>query len=68
MCISVIQSNKDSPAIPRHAALDADVPVEVPAHLINRLCGSGFQSIVTGSLVSFSCPRIVLKILNVNHC
>jgi acetyl-CoA C-acetyltransferase len=30
----------------RHAALQAGVPVEVPAETINRVCGSGLQAVV----------------------
>ena len=33
----------------RHSALKAGVPQNVPACTINRLCGSGFQSIVYGA-------------------
>src|SRR5436853_5311898 len=33
----------------RHVALRAGVPVEVPAITVNRLCGSGMQSIVTAA-------------------
>lgn len=33
----------------RHVALQAGVPVEVPALTVNRLCGSGMQSVVTAA-------------------
>src|SRR5258705_2768248 len=33
----------------RHVALKAGVPVEVPALTVNRLCGSGIQSILSAS-------------------
>src|SRR2546430_408778 len=33
----------------RHVALRAGVPMEVPALTVNRLCGSGMQSIVTAA-------------------
>ncbi|CAH0382371.1 unnamed protein product [Bemisia tabaci] len=39
----------DSNFLPRHAALRAGVPIEKPALGVNRLCGSGFQSIVSGA-------------------
>ena len=32
----------------RDAALKAGIPVEVPALTVNRICGSGLQSIVSG--------------------
>ncbi len=33
----------------RHVALKAGLPVETPALTVNRLCGSGMQSIVSGA-------------------
>ena len=33
----------------RHVALKAGVPVEVPALTVNRLCGSGMQSVVSAA-------------------
>jgi acetyl-CoA acetyltransferase family protein len=33
----------------RHVALKAGVPIETPALTVNRLCGSGMQSIVTAA-------------------
>ena len=33
----------------RHAGLNAGIPQEVPMLTLNRLCGSGAQSIVSGS-------------------
>jgi acetyl-CoA acetyltransferase family protein len=33
----------------RHVALRAGVPIEVPALTVNRLCGSGMQSVVTAA-------------------
>ncbi|XP_011189864.1 3-ketoacyl-CoA thiolase, mitochondrial [Zeugodacus cucurbitae] len=35
--------------LPRHVSLNCGVPIEKPALAINRLCGSGFQSIVNGA-------------------
>ncbi|CAF1089812.1 unnamed protein product [Adineta ricciae] len=45
---NVMQSSSDAAYISRHAALRAGVPIHVPALTVNRLCGSGFQSIVSG--------------------
>ncbi|XP_015915604.1 3-ketoacyl-CoA thiolase, mitochondrial [Parasteatoda tepidariorum] len=42
-------SSRDGPYISRHVALSAGVPESVPCLTVNRLCGSGFQSIITGS-------------------
>ena len=33
----------------RHVALKAGIPIEVPALTVNRLCGSGMQSVVTAT-------------------
>src|SRR5512142_1012603 len=33
----------------RHVALKAGLPVETPALTVNRICGSGIQSIVSGA-------------------
>lgn len=41
-------SAADGAFLPRHVALKTGIPVEKPAYLVNRLCGSGFQSIVNG--------------------
>jgi len=46
----------------RHAALKSGVPIHVPAVTINRLCGSGFQSVVFGA------QEIVLGDANVVLC
>ncbi|CAK7311775.1 3-ketoacyl-CoA thiolase, mitochondrial [Vulpes lagopus] len=45
---NVIQSSSDAPYLARHVGLRVGVPKEVPAFVVNRLCGSGFQSIVSG--------------------
>ncbi|XP_066157043.1 3-ketoacyl-CoA thiolase, mitochondrial [Euwallacea fornicatus] len=38
----------DGAFVARHAALRAGVPITTPALSVNRLCGSGFQSIING--------------------
>src|SRR5438445_2515947 len=43
------QTSGDSLYGARHVALKAGLPVEIPALTVNRLCGSGMQSIVTGA-------------------
>ncbi|XP_018008175.1 3-ketoacyl-CoA thiolase, mitochondrial [Hyalella azteca] len=42
-------SDKDTGYISRHVGLRVGVPLEAPALTINRLCGSGFQAVVTGA-------------------
>jgi len=43
----VMQTGPKDQFMSRVAALNADIPVEVPALTLNRLCGSGVQSIVS---------------------
>jgi len=47
---NVIQSSPDAIYLARHVGLKAGVPQHVPALTVNRLCGSGFQSVVSGAL------------------
>lgn len=46
---NVIVSSKDAALTARHIALYAGIPEEVPALTLNRLCGSGLQSVVSGA-------------------
>lgn len=46
---NVIQTAPDAIYLPRHVGLKAQVPAEVPALGVNRLCGSGFQAFVTAA-------------------
>lgn len=41
---NVAQSGSDAPYLARHVALKMKMPVHTPAYIVNRLCGSGFQS------------------------
>jgi acetyl-CoA acetyltransferase family protein len=43
------QTSADALYGARHVALKAGVPVEKPALTVNRLCGSGIQSIISGA-------------------
>jgi len=43
------QTSADAIYLARHVSLRAGVPNTAPALTINRLCGSGFQSIVSGA-------------------
>ena len=45
----VITTNENSAYLARHIGLKAGVPQEVPALTLNRLCGSGMQSVVTAA-------------------
>ncbi len=45
-------SSVDAPYIARHVSLRCGIPIPVPALTVNRLCGSGFQSVINGAHVS----------------
>ena len=42
---SVAQASFDAYMLPRHIGLYAGVPHEVPAHLVQRVCGTGLEAI-----------------------
>lgn len=46
---NVIATSGNAAYLARHIALHAGVPKEVPAIILNRLCGSGLQSIVSAT-------------------
>lgn len=46
---NVLQSSLDAIYMARHVGLKAGIPQEVPALTVNRLCGSGFEAIVSGA-------------------
>jgi len=43
---NVAQTSIDAPYLARHVGLKAGVPLDKPALTVNRLCGSGFQSVI----------------------
>ena len=40
---SMAQASFDTFCLPRHVALYSDVPIEVPAHMVQRVCGTGIE-------------------------
>jgi len=64
ICGNVNQaSSKNGPYIARHIGLKLGIKVETPCLTVNRLCGSGFQSVVTGSQeISLDDADIVLAL------
>ncbi|MEB7770928.1 thiolase family protein [Kurthia gibsonii] len=46
---NVIATGKDAAYTARHIALLAGLPEEIPALTLNRLCGSGLQSVISGA-------------------
>jgi acetyl-CoA C-acetyltransferase len=47
---NVIQSSPDAAYLARHVGLRCEVPIPVPAYVVNRLCGSGFQAVINGAI------------------
>jgi acetyl-CoA C-acetyltransferase len=43
---NVGQTSFDAYVLPRHIALYSGVPVQVPAHLVQRVCGTGIEAIL----------------------
>lgn len=46
---NVVQTNTRDPYLARVAAIEAGLPISTPALTVNRLCGSGFQAIVSAA-------------------
>ncbi|WP_409341345.1 thiolase family protein [Paenibacillus sp. MBLB4367] len=46
---NVIPSSKDAAYLARHIGLRAGVPLESPAMVVNRLCGSGLQAVISAA-------------------
>lgn len=46
---NVIQSCPDAAYLARHVGLKSGIPIATPALTINRLCGSGFETLVQGA-------------------
>jgi acetyl-CoA acyltransferase 2 len=46
---NVLQTTSDTIYFARHVALKAGCSIETPALTVNRLCGSGFQAIISGA-------------------
>jgi acetyl-CoA acyltransferase 2 len=47
---NALQTAADSIYLARHIGLKSGVPLERPALTLNRLCGSGFQAVVSGAM------------------
>jgi len=46
---NVLQTSADAIYLARHVGIRAGVPIETPALIVNRLCGSGFEAVVQGA-------------------
>ena len=47
---NVMQTSKDAIYLARHIGLKVGAPIATPALTLNRLCGSGFQAVVSAAL------------------
>jgi acetyl-CoA C-acetyltransferase len=43
---NMAQASFDAYVLPRHIGLYSGVPIDVPAHLVQRVCGTGFEAIL----------------------
>src|SRR5262249_32560055 len=58
---NALQTSGDALYGARHVALRAGLPVEVPALTVNRLCGSGIQSIISAAqMIQLDEAQVVL--------
>jgi acetyl-CoA acyltransferase 2 len=46
---NVIPSSKDAAYLSRHVGLKSGIPIHTPALTVNRLCGSGFETVIQGA-------------------
>lgn len=49
MLANVGQSSADTYFLPRHISLYAGIPQSIPSIMLQRICGSGFETIVAGA-------------------
>ncbi len=45
---NVLQTSKDAVYLARHVGLSAGAPIETPALVVNRACGSGIEALIQG--------------------
>jgi acetyl-CoA C-acetyltransferase len=46
---NMTQSSFDACMLPRHVGLYAGVPIEAPAHMVQRVCGTGIEVLMQGA-------------------
>ncbi|HEY8594681.1 MAG TPA: thiolase family protein [Devosiaceae bacterium] len=60
---SMAQASFDAYVTPRHIGLYAGVPVDRPAHLVQRICGTGIEAIIqAGDAVSLKRAELALAV------
>ena len=48
---NVVQTSADAIYLARHVGLQAGLPERVPAVIVNRLCGSGFEAVIQAAMI-----------------
>jgi acetyl-CoA acyltransferase 2 len=48
---NVVQTSSDAIYLARHVGLRAGLPERVPAVIVNRLCGSGFEALIQAAMI-----------------
>jgi len=46
---NMAQASYDAYMLPRHIGLYSGVPIEVPAHMVQRVCGTGIEAVIQAS-------------------
>jgi acetyl-CoA C-acetyltransferase len=60
---NMAQSSFDAYYLPRHIGLYAGVPMSVPALMVHRLCGTGFETILTAAdQIALGRAKLVLSV------
>ena len=60
---NMAQSSFDAYVLPRHIGLYSGVPIEVPAHLVQRVCGTGMEVIIQAAdLIKLGKAEVVLGV------
>ncbi|MFQ6612456.1 MAG: thiolase family protein [Fidelibacterota bacterium] len=58
---NIIQSSFDAIYLPRHISLYCGIPQQVPALMVQRICGSGFEAIIAAAeQIQLNKARLVL--------
>lgn len=59
---NINQSSTDAYFLPRHIGLYSGIPESIPALMVQRICGSGFETIISGAeQISIGKARVTLS-------
>jgi acetyl-CoA C-acetyltransferase len=60
---NMAQASFDSYMLPRHIGLYSGVPIDVPAHLVQRVCGTGIEAVLqAGDLIKLGKADLALVV------